>query len=253
MSNVIKWNKTITKTLSIEGIIRIRIKWRFLMFAFFKEKTIRNLVVEANVYLRKVYRQKPPTVRVRKPEKPRFEEKPIDTDLQAQKAAFNTKYSLQPDYSDIKFSLKRAEIDQYDSEAVNSFMQRLNADQMDVDPNREIDRIIDRSFGEKLREHIIKKGYREPQVYRRAQVDRRVFSKILSGYNKPSRDTAIALSIALKLDLEDTIDFLSRAGYTLSHSNKKDVVIEYFIREKHYNIFDINEVLHRLGQPIIGR
>ena len=70
---------------------------------------------------------------------------------------------------------------------------------------------------------------------------------------KPSKDTVIAISIALKLRLDEANDLLSRAGYALSHSNKKDVIIEYFFREQIYNLDDINSVLFNLGQKIIGR
>ena len=87
-----------------------------------------------------------------------------------------------------------------------------------------------------------------------AQMDRRLFSKMMSDRNyKPSKDTAVALVIALELSLKQANDLLSRAGYALSHSNKRDVIIEYFIRERIYNLSDINEVLYRLDQKIIGR
>ena len=70
---------------------------------------------------------------------------------------------------------------------------------------------------------------------------------------KPSKDTVIALAFALKLTLKETEDLLARAGYTFSHSNKRDVIIEYFFREGIHNLIDINEVLYRLNQKIIGR
>lgn len=70
---------------------------------------------------------------------------------------------------------------------------------------------------------------------------------------KPSKDTAIALTIALELTLKQANDLLSRAGYTLFHSNKRDVIIEYFIREGIHDLSDINEVLYNLDQKIIGR
>ena len=81
-----------------------------------------------------------------------------------------------------------------------------------------------------------------------------MFSKIISNREyKPSKDTAIAFAIALKLSLDETNDILSRAGYTFSHSNERDIIIEYFFREKIYNLIDINEVLYNLNQKIIGR
>ena len=95
---------------------------------------------------------------------------------------------------------------------------------------------------------------RDSEVYKTAQIDRRLFSKIMSNREyKPAKDTVIALALALKLSLEETNDLLSRAGYILSHSNKKDVIIEYFLRERIYKLNDINEVLFNLDQKIIGR
>jgi hypothetical protein len=70
---------------------------------------------------------------------------------------------------------------------------------------------------------------------------------------KPSKDTAIAIALALRLTLSEATDMLSRAGYTFSHSNKKDIIVEYFFREQIYKLDDINEVLYNLGQKIIGR
>ena len=70
---------------------------------------------------------------------------------------------------------------------------------------------------------------------------------------KPSKDTALALSFALELSINQTNDLLSRAGYSLSHSDKRDIIIEFFFREKIYNITEINCVLENLGQKIIGR
>ena len=105
-----------------------------------------------------------------------------------------------------------------------------------------------------LTRYINEKGWRDSKVYKAAQMDRRLFSKIMSDqYYKPSKDSALALAIALELTLKQTNDLLSRAGYTLSHSDKRDVIIEYFIREGIYNLSDINEILYRLDQKIIGR
>ena len=85
-------------------------------------------------------------------------------------------------------------------------------------------------------------------------MDRRLFSKVMSDHEyKPSKDTALAISLALHLTIDETRDLLERAGYSLSNSSKRDIVIEYFFREGIYSILDLNLVLHKLDLKIIGR
>ena len=113
---------------------------------------------------------------------------------------------------------------------------------------------VNETFVDRMLYYINIKGVRDPEVYKAAQVDKRLFSKIVSNHEyKPSKDTVIALALALELSQDEANDLLSRAGYTFSHSNKRDIIIEFFFREKVYNLMDVNDVLYSLNQKLIGR
>lgn len=112
---------------------------------------------------------------------------------------------------------------------------------------------IESTFSENLMEIIIEKDYKESDIYKRANMSRKLFSKIRNDkYYQPKKITAIALAIALQLDLNETLDFIGKAGYTLSHSYVFDIIIEYCIHHRIYNIFEINELLFKYDQPLIG-
>ena len=103
------------------------------------------------------------------------------------------------------------------------------------------------SFSQSLLRLIDEKGKTDPQVYKGANIDRRLFSKIRTEKDyRPSKTTALALAIALELNL------VGRAGYALTHASKLDIIVEYFVVQEIYDITQINEVLFALDQPLLG-
>ncbi|MCD8225028.1 MAG: macro domain-containing protein [Clostridiales bacterium] len=112
---------------------------------------------------------------------------------------------------------------------------------------------VGETFQQRLLHLIDERGLTDVDVYKRANMDRKLFSKIRCNENyKPKKKTALALAIALKLNLDDTVDLLKRAELALSPSSKSDLIIEYFISRQEYDIYSINLALFEHGQPILG-
>lgn len=202
------------------------------MFDLFRKRKIKKYTNEVILYLKENY------------EKPKEESK----------IRFEIKENYEEKDSGIRYSLRGSSDDLYNTREIENAMQNYSLSGDSYRALCGLEKAKNQTFVDKLLCYIEKKRLKDSEVYKAAQIDKRLFSKIVSNREyKPSKDTAIAFAIALKLSLDETNDILSRAGYTFSHSNERDIIIEYFFREKIYNLIDINEVLYNLNQKIIGR
>ena len=122
--------------------------------------------------------------------------------------------------------------------------------------NAEIERALrdlDESFSEMLLRKIDEKGIKDAECYKKALVDRKLFSKIRSDrLYRPSKPTVIAFAFALELPKAEAESLLRKAGFALSRSSKFDVIVECFLNDAHYSLDDLNEALYRYDQPLVG-
>jgi O-acetyl-ADP-ribose deacetylase (regulator of RNase III) len=136
------------------------------------------------------------------------------------------------------------------------FQIAQNTDLEKLESKRSLDNLIDTiddTFSESLLRLIKEKNKTEVEVYKKANVDRKLFSKIRSNADyQPSKITAISFAIALQLNFDETKDLMNRAGFALSHSFKFDIVIEYCIVHEIFDVFDINDILFNFGLPLLG-
>ena len=124
---------------------------------------------------------------------------------------------------------------------------------MDSDDWGQLLKDLDAGFSETLLQLIDRTGKKDSEIYKKVNVDRKLFSKIRNNMDyRPSKTTALAFAFALELDVDETKDFIGRAGFALSHSSKFDVIVEYFLVNRNYNVFELNEVLFAFDQPLIG-
>ena len=111
----------------------------------------------------------------------------------------------------------------------------------------------DAGFTETLLKLIDKTGKKDSEIYKKANISKQHFSKIRNNpHYKPTKPTAIALALALELDLEQTKDLIGRAGYALTNSSKFDLIIRYFIENRQYNVVEINMALYEFDQMLLG-
>ena len=245
------------------------------MFDFFRKRRIKKYAEEASAYVRQKY------VAPYQPSEIRYSLSVDTTVKQQKKKTESTDPTVKPQsqdsnirYSDrdtceryssqetdiqsgnIKYSLrKKPKVeDPYNASEVTRLLRNYSTAGNFNEMLRTLEQSVNQTFVDRLLHYINEKGVRDSEVYKAAQVDKRLFSKMVSNREyKPSKDTAIALALALELSLDEANDMLSRAGYTFSHSNKRDIIIEFFFREKVYNLIDANDVLYRLNQKLIGR
>ena len=122
--------------------------------------------------------------------------------------------------------------------------------------NRNIDNLmnqLEETFSQRLLRMIDERGMTDSEAYTRAYVDRRHFSKIRKDVNYvPNKKTVLAFTIALELSLDEAKDLLGSAGFALSRSSKTDIIVAYFLQNKIYDMFEINDVLEAYGQPVFG-
>ena len=113
-------------------------------------------------------------------------------------------------------------------------------------------RNAERTFSESLLDLLKERSGKDSEVYKRAEISKQLFSKILSNRDyKPTKDTAIQLAIGLQLDLAQTQKLLEKAGYALTRSSKADLVVQYYIERRIYSVTFINEALSDCGLPLL--
>ena len=139
------------------------------------------------------------------------------------------------------------------SDTLGSNLPCLSLDEPDDIDLEDFLKQIDAGFTQTLLKLIDNTGKKDSDIYKKANISKQHFSKIRSNPNyKPTKPTAIALALALELDVDETCDLIGRAGYALTNSSKFDLIIRYFIEHRNYNVVEINIALYKFDQPLLG-
>lgn len=220
------------------------------MFDFFRNKRIDRYTFAVRGYINDVISAE----RKKAEESSRLQEQSSCISYSEQETDSEVRYSQREQDPDIRYSQRVAIDDNYDENEIKDILHNYSKNHSTIETLQRLGNCVDKTFVDGVMNIIRVKGYKDSDVYKAAYIDRRLFSKIMSNRQyKPSKDTAVAIAFALKLTTEQANDLLARAGYTLSHSSRRDIILEYFFKEKIYNLVDINEVLYNLNEKIIGR
>ncbi len=220
------------------------------MFGFFRNKRIDRYTFAVRGYINDVISAE----RKKAEESSRLQEQSSCISYSEQETDSEVRYSQREQDPDIRYSQRVAIDDNYDENEIKDILHNYSKNHSTIETLQRLGNCVDKTFVDGVMNIIRVKGYKDSDVYKAAYIDRRLFSKIMSNRQyKPSKDTAVAIAFALKLTTEQANDLLARAGYTLSHSSRRDIILEYFFEEKIYDLVDINEVLYNLNEKIIGR
>ena len=224
-----------------------------------EEKRISNLALEVNKY----YNLHPEWTEHHLTKELRALQPPTEPEEHTDEIKYSREVPTQED--DIRYSLRREppknpepwyrrrfestpemapREDNFSEVLVQRAMADIRSGKQKYSGTSEMKDIINKSFVEKLIEYVAASGEKDSEIYTRAGIDRRLYSKIMSDNSyTPSKDTCIALCFGLRLSLNNTNDMLARCGYILSHSSVRDMVFEYFLANHLYDLNDINSVL----------